>query len=363
MIYSGPHMYVSNPLYKNPHKDFGGKADYDVVDLVRIPDDFLSRTNFIPAIDLISYKSLITGFPIPNNNSGTTQFDNWIDHYKVAFRNMLSQSGERTLTGAIIPPNSSHVHTVVSAIFMDNKYVSEFAGITSSIVLDFLIKTVAASNLSVNRLNNIPLCVEDKFSKRIILRTNLLNCINCYYAQLWSDLWDNQFQSDNWSQDDLRLKDFTALSDTWCTYTPLRNHYERRLALVEIDVLVAMALGLSIEDLEMMYTLQFPVLQQNEEDTWYDQKGNIVFTCAKGLFGVGIERKQWESIRGQISENGLTCSGTSETYVHTIDPAKSEMYGGQQVTYYAPYTKCDRIEDYRRAWAHFEKIFNEEKEN
>ena len=27
-------------------------------------------------------------------------------------------------------------------------------------------------------------------------------------------------------------------------------------------------------------------------------------------------------------------------------------------TYVAPYTRCDRIADYRRAWAHFEYIFN-----
>lgn len=46
------------------------------------------------------------------------------------------------------------------------------------------------------------------------------------------------------------------------------------------------------------------------------------------------------------------------TPIHTIDPAKSELYGGQQVTYYAPYTKCNRIEDYRRAWVHFEEMFN-----
>lgn len=97
--------------------------------------------------------------------------------------------------------------------------------------------------------------------------------------------------------------------------------------------------------------MQFAVLQQNENDTWYDNKGNIVFTCSKGLTGVGVDRITWEQIRNQKE---------GETYVHTIDPAKSELYGGQQVTYYAPYTKCDRIEDYRRAWAHFEKIFNED---
>ncbi|MDO4510323.1 MAG: hypothetical protein Q4B68_00715, partial [Bacteroidales bacterium] len=135
----------------------------------------------------------------------------------------------------------------------------------------------------------------------------------------------------------------------WAWDIPLRNYFERRQALVEIDVIAAMALGLTLEDLEMIYTIQFPVLQQNEADTWYDQRGNIVFTCSKGLTGVGVDRKVWDTIKHQQP---------GETYIHTIDPRKSELYAGQQVTYHAPYTKCDRIEDYRRAWAHFEKVFN-----
>ena len=115
----------------------------------------------------------------------------------------------------------------------------------------------------------------------------------------------------------------------------------------------------------MNYTIQFPVLQQNENDTWYDAEGKIVFTCSKGLTGVGLDRKRnvktgmlgWEDIRGeQIDEN--TYRGTMPTHTHTIDPAKSELYGGQQQTFVAPYTRCDRIADYRTAWAHFEKIFN-----
>jgi hypothetical protein len=28
------------------------------------------------------------------------------------------------------------------------------------------------------------------------------------------------------------------------------------------------------------------------------------------------------------------------------------------VVYHAPFTKCDRVEDYKRAWVHFEKRFN-----
>ena len=91
-------------------------------------------------------------------------------------------------------------------------------------------------------------------------------------------------------------------------------------------------------------------MQDYEEHTFFDQAGNIVFTSSVGLKGVGVDKKVWESIRNQKE---------GETYTHTIDPSKSELYGGQQVTYYAPYTKCDRIEDYRRAWAHFEKVFKD----
>jgi hypothetical protein len=45
-----------------------------------------------------------------------------------------------------------------------------------------------------------------------------------------------------------------------------------------------------------------------------------------------------------------------ETYEHTIE--KSELYRGQIMTYYAAFDKCDRVEDYKLAWAHFEEVFN-----
>jgi len=108
----------------------------------------------------------------------------------------------------------------------------------------------------------------------------------------------------------------------------------------------------------MIYTIQFPVLQQNENDTWYDAKGNIVFTCSKGLTGVGLDRRSWESIRGnKIDENNY--AGTESTVSFIVDTSRSELYGGQTVTYYAPYNRQNRIEDYRRAWAHFEKVFKD----
>lgn len=184
-----------------------------------------------------------------------------------------------------------------------------------------------------------------------------MNCLTKYYADLWQELWQDEYREEQWSIDDPRLKPFDTLTREWQWATPLRNYFERRQALVEIDVIAAMALGLSLKDLEMIYSIQFPVLQQNEGDTWYDQKGNIVFTCSKGLTGVGCDRPEWNAIRGTVAADGNSYDGNGEPYTHTIDPKKSELYGGQQVTYYPPYTRPDRIQDYRRAWEFFEKKF------
>lgn len=362
LIFKGPQFSIGNPWYKNPQEICNNQFQYDVVNLTKIQDNFFSRSNFTPAVDINKYKSLIEGFAINQDINGNNKTDNWMDYYKIAFRSQLSQPQERTLICAVLPRKTAHIHAVVSVAFRNRYNCVDMAGLCSSIVLDFYIKSTGAGGLFPSRMLSFPLGVEQKYQSALYSRTLLLNCLTNHYADLWDECWREEYAKEHWSITDKRLKPFDTLKSTWEWATPLRNYFERRQALVEIDVIAAMALGLSLEDLEMIYNIQFPVLQQNENDTWYDAEGKIVFTCSKGLTGVGLDRPAWNAMRGEeiTNEKGVVTGykGAESTYLHTIDPAKSELYGGQQQTFIAPYTKCDRIEDYRTAWAYFEKIFN-----
>ena len=361
LVYSGPHFFCGNPVYKTPRAVCLINSDYDTIDLTSISSNYLPRTNYTPVMSLNDYRTIIKGFLIGQDIDGNNIYDNWIDYYKMGFRRMIGPSSERSLSGGILLPNCNHIGGVVTITFKDYKNLLEFAGLTSSIPMDFYVKTLGISDIHANRVHPFPLGIANKYKPALFSRTLLLNCLTTAYADLWQEMWDGAYKNETWSLRDKRLKPFDQLHETWSWDIPLRNYFERRQALVEIDVISAMALGLSLQDLEMIYTIQFPVLQQNENDTWYDSKGNIVFTCSKGLTGVGLDRKQWEAMRGEPNtpNNPITSyKGSTATYVHTIDPKKSELYGGQQVTYYAPYTRCDRIADYRRAWAHFDNIFN-----
>ena len=131
------------------------------------------------------------------------------------------------------------------------------------------------------------------------------------------------------------------------------------MALVELDVLVAQSLSMSCEQLISIYKTYFPVMKQYEEGTWFDQNGRIVWSCSKGLPGVGWldekgkspGRAAWEKILAD-DPSELTCTANDDT----------QPGGPREVTrhFVGPFTKCDRIEDYRRAWAHFERLKSED---
>lgn len=362
IILNGPHVYVATPCYKMPRLNVTNNSSYDIIDYTKIEDSFVPATCFSSKKTKVQLRDFIKGFQTGQDSLGNKTCDCWLDYYKLGISEWVGSTSERTLSGAIISPGVHHIGTIVSTTFKDKSKMVELSALVNSVPLDFYMKITGASHVKQYRIELFPLGVDKKYKTSLFARILMLNCLTTAYADLWLEMWKEEYKQETWSIEDERLKSFISLTEQWQWSTPLRNYFERRQALVEIDVIAAMALGLSLQDLEMIYTIQFPVLQQNENDTWYDAEGKIVFTCSKGLTGVGLDRPAWNAMRGEeiTNENGIVTGykGAEPTYHHTIDPAKSELYGGQQQTFVAPYTKCDRIEDYRTAWAHFEKIFN-----
>lgn len=88
-----------------------------------------------------------------------------------------------------------------------------------------------------------------------------------------------------------------------------------------------------------------------EDDTWYDKKGRIVFTNNRGLTGVGLTRPEWETVKDY--KDGQTVSQTIQDDTIPNGPVE------RTITYYAPFDKCNREEDYETAWAFFEEKYKE----
>ncbi len=340
-VYSGPHVGVANPLFKASRRICRLNSDYDSIDLMSISDAYIQRVNYSPAVTTEEYLRRVPTTPWGSR---------YTDGYRLICRKMLSLSGERTLVGAIVPPGSGHIHGLFGIAFEDLKLLALLAGSYASLPFDFFIKILGKGNLQFDNAGKLPVLDRTYVANHIVHRALLLNCLTKHYEDLWAMLYDQAMQLDMWAKSDPRLRPekFTSLSRTWTWDTPLRTDYERRQALVELDVLVAMGLGLTLEQLKTIYRIQFPVLQQYEQDTWYDQNGRIVFTNNRSLTGVGFSRQEFEEIR----------DAKSGKFYRTI--LDDTLPGGpveRTIEYVAPFDRCDRERDYEIVWEHFEKRF------
>lgn len=360
MIISGPHIAVANPCFKTSRSICRLNSDYDNIDLTSISDSYLQRCNYQPycAPEEYEERAPLTPWNCKNYYS-----------YRIAMRNMFNQGGERTLMSAIIPPKVGHVHAVYELGFKNDVDTALVSGLMESIPYDFYIKATGKGSGGIGVLGGLPI-IRSIYSIRIILTTLLLNSLNEYYAPLWKKCWNVVWPFTTWSKSDPRLSParFTSLTSEWTWDTPLRTDYERRQALVEIDVLTAMALGMTLQQLKTIYRIQFPVLQSYEADTWYDANGRITFTNNRSLTGVGFTRPEWENAgavqpikRGDAPWDGIMKHAPAG-YVFARTITDDTMPGGpvqRTIEYAAPFDRCDREQDYETAWKFFEEKYKE----
>ena len=373
-VLSGPHFFVGNPFYNTPRAVCDTNKAYDNLDLKTLPDDYLPRTNFIPVCDPDTYCDRTPRVPWVEEGEHRERLVT--EYYRVNVSRGLSQSGERTLQGSIMPRSSVHIDGVFSVTPQNPDLVPALSAMWASVPFDFFVKSTGKSDFRLDTAKRMAIPESAVGNAAINARMLSLCCLTNHYADLWQSNWQDSFRQQRWAIREpiaaLPQGFFANLTSEWQRHNALRSDYARRRALLEIDVLVAQALGLTLEELLTIYRVQFPVMRQYEADTWYDQSGRIVFTPSKGLVGVGLHRKArnrdlakgthysvespdftahdialgWEDIQH------LTQGTVRKTYQDDTLP------GGPwetTITYHAPFFKPDREDDYRVAWAIFEE--------
>ena len=342
LIYSGSHIGNANPIFKASRSICTKNSDFDIVDLTAVSDQYMQRCNYSPNIDHASFSN-----SMPDIGNGKKYHES----YALIARRMLNQSGERTLICTIMPPLSSCINTLTTIVFEDLDNLLLSAALFCSLPYDAYIKLLGRSDFYFESAKSLPYC-NSIYSGEMISRCLLLNAITKQYTTLYNSVQLDLLHNSSWSKQDNRLRPerFTALTEEWTWDTPLRTDYERRQALVEIDVLTAMALGMTLEQLKTIYRIQFPVLQQYEADTWYDANGRIVFTTNRSLTNVGFTRPEWE--------NGIKGAPAGKVFHRPIiDDTQPGGPVERTIEYVAPFDRCDREQDYETAWRFFEEKY------
>lgn len=203
--------------------------------------------------------------------------------------------GERTLIPAIIPPGAAHIDLAFSITFSKEETLLTIAGLWASLVIDFFVRSTGKTHARFDVVSQLPI---NTCSPTVGFRALALNCLTSHYADLWDrNLPKKKDLLPSAKSADTRCAGWEKAPRTWNWDAPLRTPYGRRQALVELDALAALSLHMTLDELQLIYRVQFPVLQQYERETYYDRRGKIVFNINKGLSGVGLDRKEWEQIK------------------------------------------------------------------
>ncbi|MDN5860285.1 MAG: hypothetical protein L0H84_16890 [Pseudonocardia sp.] len=107
VILQGPHLFVGIPLYKTPNKTMLHNRDWTETDLESLAPDAVPVTAYKAIGDRYRYDCAYTDWGDEDNPEPAR------DHYRIAWRRMAANTGERTLIPALIPPRARR--KVVSA--------------------------------------------------------------------------------------------------------------------------------------------------------------------------------------------------------------------------------------------------------
>ena len=328
VILQGPHLFVGTPLYKTPNKTMLHHRDWMETDFEALAPETVPVTAYKPAGDRYRYDCDYTDW------GDEADPDPARDHYRIAWRKMAANTGERTFIPALIPPGPAHIDGVFSAAMPDDRSQELLiaSGFLGSIVSDFAVRAVPKADIRASTANRLRYA-DGPLRNDLILRGLRLNTVTDAYADLWAQCWSADFSADAWTGGlpHYRRPELGAVDETWTPDTPLRIAADRRQALVEIDAIVALSLGLTADELCTIYRTQFAVLYGYDRNTYfYDANGRLIPNSV-----LTVWRKKGDRI--------------------TADERTATNQAGNTYVYELPFVTLDREADMRQAYAHFEQ--------
>ncbi len=258
---------------------------------------------------------------------------------RLAWRRQVAPNTERALYAALVPPGTAHVDAVHSLAMPSLRLTALTAGFWASLPLDYFLRATGRGDLRVAGAKAMPApSFNHPLSAALLIRTLRLNCLTRAYADLWSELYDPTWPAyEPWACDWPSLQPLQDVTPDWRPETPLRSERARRSALVEIDALVAVWLGINADALVAAYRGRFPVLQKYEAVTWFDAEGWKIAGNARTI-GQRQTKESWAQFEA-----------------YRADPGTAPVPEG----YTAPFHKADREAEMRAAHAVFQKRLDE----
>ena len=158
------------------------------------------------------------------------------------------------------------------------------------------------------------------------------------YSELWDKVFTKEFLYDTSLITSIKSYSEQVISSKWDKNVPIYKELDRYIAMIELDVLCAKGIGMTIEQLIDLYKINYPNMSDNENNTWYDQEGKIVFTTNKSLVNYGVSREIWED--------------NKENDFEAMDQL------GVFRKYKSPFFKTDRVSLYKEAWEEATKKYD-----
>ncbi|MEV0494208.1 hypothetical protein [Streptomyces atratus] len=328
VILHGPHLGPGAPFFKqDPELTSNGKR----VDLTEIPANFIPATQMARACDRGTFESKTSAWKLWQGIPHAR-------HFRLAFRRRNDGKTERVLNAALIPPGANHVDGVHSIAFDSERRLLLVSGFWASLPLDYMLRAFGITDLREPGALRLPApSLDHPLANALSLRSARLNCLSDAYA----DLWENHFQfswlSEKWAIDWPQVRPLNAVYPRWSASTALRTEAERRAALVEIDALVAVWIGLSADALTAAYLARLTVLAEREEELYFDGHGRQL-AADHHAFGTGQTAQHWKGLE-----------------LHLDAPESTPAPDG----YTAPFYKAKREREMRQAHAYFKKRLDE----